>query len=172
MDPSSWRFLRLRPANFPTLRIAQFAALFYYNGDPWTALERASRIEEILEIFKFKASAYWRDHYKFGKGRKRRTEAAIGDQMRKNLLINAVAPFLYFYGRMWERAEWKERAVWVLERLGPEENALLRKWKGLGVEAENAFRTQGLIELKASYCDPRNCLNCTIGDRILKKQAL
>ncbi len=171
MDPSAWRFLRLRPANFPTVRIAQFAAFLHRNGDPWKALEGASKDQQLLKIFDVEASEYWRDHYKFGKGRKRRTKAALGEQMKKNLLVNAVAPFLFFFGELWERDEWRERGVRILEGLGAEENAILRRWKKLGIEPENAFRSQGLIELKGSYCDTRNCLNCSIGDRILKKEA-
>ncbi len=171
MEASAWRFLRLRPADFPTLRIAQLAAFLHRYGDPWAAVPELGSEKDLEGIFEVSASDYWRFHCKFGKERKRKASGRVGKEMKRRLVINALVPFLFFYGEKWGRPERKEQALSILESLPPEEDRVQRQWKSLGIVPDNASRSQGTMELMESYCDPRNCLKCAIGHRIMKKEA-
>ena len=171
MEASAWRFLRMRPADFPTLRIAQLAAFIHENGDPWTALPDLGQEKEVQHIFRVRTSEYWRFHYKFDRERKRKASGRVGQEMARRLVINALAPFLFFYGEERDQPERKEQAFKILEGMKPEEDRVQREWKRLGIIPDNASRSQGTMELMETYCDSRNCLKCAIGDRILKNQA-
>jgi hypothetical protein len=171
MDPSGWRFLRLRPPDHPPVRIAQFAALIHSIGDPWNAFLKVVKGRSDMAIFQVEASSYWKDHHKFEKEREKKSPARVGKGMTRRLLINACIPFLFFYGKKVGDDASRERALELLEGLKPEEDRIQRKWKALGVFPDNASRSQGAIELMEAFCEPRKCLSCKIGDRILKKRA-
>ncbi|MCX6256921.1 MAG: DUF2851 family protein [Bacteroidia bacterium] len=165
----NWKYLRLRPANFPTIRIAQFASLIHCSSVLFSKLVEARSADEIRELFNVKLSGYWEDHYNFNKTsaqKKKRT----GDDMINTLIINTAAPFLFLYGRFHDSGRHKDLAVNLLENLKPEKNSIVMNWQKLGIPAINAAESQALIQLKKEYCDHKKCLKCQIGNNIIAKK--
>jgi len=161
-----WKFCRLRPVNFPTVRISQLAALLSTAGGLFSKTLEADNIRQLKDLFGVSASSYWHDHYVFGK-KSRSVVKNTGTQAIELFLINAVIPLVFIYGRFHDNHEVCERALSFLEEIGPESNSLTRDWKSAGVEVESAFYTQALLQLTDEYCRKRRCLDCRIGCRII-----
>ena len=170
MPAPSWKFLRLRPANFPTLRIAQLSALLYQTEHLFSKVMAATNMPEVENLFRIKLSNYWKTHYTFGKA-SHRTPQGMGKQAIHLIFINTIAPFLFLYGQRKGEEKFQERALELLEAIPPEANAIIRRWKQLGASAESAFQTQALLQLKNEYCDQKRCLECAIGNAVLKREA-
>ncbi len=163
-----WKFLRLRPAAFPTLRIAQMAELYARHQRLFRKIMETPSTDEMIGIFKVEASLYWDTHYLFGrKGRKNKKR--LGTQSIQLLLINAIIPLMYLYAKHMGNEELRQRAIGFLEQLPPEKNAVMRRWSECGVQPVNALETQGLLQLKKKYCDEKRCLECKIGLQLLKQ---
>jgi hypothetical protein len=168
IDPALWKFLRLRPANFPQVRIAQFAALIHSAVDLFGKLIEETRVEHIGKLLECHASRFWDTHYTFEEASTERSKH-LGADAIEILLINTVIPFLFLYGKVHLQSHLEERALNLFEITAPEENAIIRKWNGLGTGAKNAGQTQALLHLKKNYCDKRRCLECSVGLKILKQ---
>lgn len=164
---SMWRFLRLRPANFPTIRLAQFAALLFQTEHLFDKALSAQNIAEVHHLFDVQLSPYWHRHYQFGKPAPAKKKK-IGKKSVELLLINTIIPFLFLYGKLRGPAHLQARALSFLESLPPENNVIIRKWKELGMEPISAYRTQALLQLRQQYCTKKRCLECAIGCAILK----
>jgi hypothetical protein len=164
---SQWKFLRLRPANFPTIRLAQFAKLIHQSSNLFSQILEVQNLREIENLFQVKPSVYWSDHFLLDKASIKQ-EKTIGKEFFHLLIINTVVPFLFYYGKIRDLEAPKKRALALLEELPPESNALLTAWAALGMNPRNAFQTQALIHLKTRYCDQKRCLDCAIGTAILK----
>ncbi|MDA3879888.1 MAG: DUF2851 family protein [Prolixibacteraceae bacterium] len=169
IESHNWKFMRLRPANFPTIRLAQFAALFPQSEALFSKLTELNTPEDIRKLFKIKASEYWETHYRFNQQASKKTKW-IGESSLNNILINTVVPFLYLYGERQNKEILKQRAINLLESLPPEKNKITESWKTLGINAENAYETQALIELKNNYCETKKCLHCQIGAKLINKK--
>lgn len=165
---ASWRFLRLRPNNFPTVRIAQLATLLYRSGQLFGKALAASGTKELENMFEVSLSNYWRDHYRFGVTC-RRSKRRLGDTTVQSILINAVGPAYYAYGKLRADPRFKERALDLLNELPPENNAIVRRWRKLGWSPISAAESQALLELKENYCKVSRCTACAIGCAILKR---
>jgi hypothetical protein len=164
---SQWKFLRLRPMNFPTLRIAQFASLVGNRSSLFVGLTEANSFKELEAYFKTDVSPYWQTHYRFG--RKAKDGAgSLGDASIQLLIINTVLPLLVAYGRAKDDWAMVEKAVDFLQQVPSEKNKIITIWKNLGYTSKNAADSQGLIELYNNYCQRRACLNCSVGAAILK----
>lgn len=166
MREATWKFSRMRPANFPTIRIAQLATLFYQSTHLFSKILVAQSVEEIENMFTLKLSNYWQDHYVFDKVSPHR-QKALGRDTIHLLIINTIAPLLFLYGKEKDEAQFKDRALRFLEDLKPEKNAAIEEWKKLGFQPESAYHTQALLHLKRHYCDEKKCLQCAIGHTIL-----
>lgn len=164
---SQWKFLRLRPANFPTVRLAQFAALIHQSVHLFSKILEARNLRELENLFQVQPSPYWKNHFQFHKPSIHR-EKPLGRDFIHLLVINTIVPFLFHYGKSKELEEPQKRALALLEELPPESNVILEGWTALRVNARNAFQTQALIHLKTRYCDQKRCLECAIGTSILK----
>ncbi len=164
-----WKFSRLRPANFPTLRIAQLATLFFQSDHLFSKVLAAQKVEELKNMFELKLSNYWQSHYVFDKISKTRKKS-LGQDAIFLLIINTIAPMLFLYGERKADEKYKNRALSFLEFIKPEKNAVIEQWKNLGLNPESAYQTQALIHLKKNYCDQKKCLQCAIGHAILSKQ--
>lgn len=164
-----WKFLRLRPANFPTIRISQFAYLIKNNDGLLSRVLEAKEIRDIEDIFKLKTSEYWETHYTIDKEVKRTTKT-FGNSSLQNIIINTIVPFLFIYGVKKDIFAYKEKALKLLEQLPAEKNRIIEMWEGCGIKAENAFDSQALIELKNEYCVKLRCLDCRIGNFLLKAE--
>ena len=167
VDRFLWKFLRLRPINFPTLRIAQFAALIHRNEHLFSQIVEATSVDSFEKIFDLQASAYWDTHYVFGKESPKRNKT-FGKSSVQTILINTVAPFLFVYGKARGKDDFCARAVGLLESLPPEKNSILACWEELGARNSDAFTSQALLQLDNAYCRPRRCLSCAIGNRIVR----
>jgi len=167
LKPSQWRFLRLRPANFPTVRIAQFASLLYSSKNIFSQLISANSFSSIQKLLSVDQSAYWNIHYRFGKKAKD-SVPNIGESSIQNIIINTVAPLLVAYGKYKDDQLFIDRAIELLQQLPAEQNKITRTWSELGLKVKTSFDSQALIELYNNFCQKRQCLNCSVGISLLK----
>lgn len=170
-EPSSFKLMRMRPGNFPTLRLAQLAALIYKSHHLFALIIELKDVKDIIELFKVEASNYWQTHYVFGKEAKKHS-AELSRSARELLLINAVVPVLFVYGKTIGNENICNKAVSILQHLNPESNAITKHWEHLGLSAKSAFDSQALLELKTQFCDRKLCLQCKIGNKLLQAKVL
>lgn len=161
-----WKFLRLRPSNFPTIRIAQFASLIYKSSSLFSKIIESDDLIEIKKYFSVSTSEYWHTHYVFNKTTKKKIKKT-GDVFTNSLIINTIVPFLFVYSKSKDNDDYKIRALKFLEKLPAEKNSIINNWKSLGMPVPNAFYSQALIQLKNEYCNKKKCLYCQIGNRII-----
>jgi hypothetical protein len=167
MNKAQWRFLRMRPANFPTIRLAQLASLLHQRKNIFSKFIEAQTALELKQMLTVKQSEYWRFHYMFSKSVDEEIPG-IGDSSIANIIINTVVPLLVAYGKSKDDQEKVDRAVRMLHDIESEDNNILKKWSALGVESKNAFDSQALIELHNNYCLRRKCLDCAIGSSLIR----
>ncbi len=163
-----WKFMRLRPGNFPTVRISQFAALIHRSHGLFSKIIEIEDLDILKKLFKVEASEYWNVHYSFNKKSKRNSIKELGETSVNMLIINVVIPFLFVYGEKQNKEYLKNRALEFLEKLPPEQNSIVEKWEKLGVNARSAFESQALLQLKNKFCERKKCLNCQIGVKLVK----
>jgi len=161
-----WKFSRLRPANFPTVRISQLAAMLSVTGGLFSKVLDAMDIKHLNRVFEVTASEYWNSHYVFGK-KTRQVIKSTGSQATDIFLINAVIPAIFVYGQNRYRDDLCIRALTFLEDIAAEKNSITEEWKCSGIEAGSAFYSQALIELRNEYCKKRRCLDCRIGYKLI-----
>ena len=161
-----WKFSRLRPANFPSVRISQLAAMLSDSNGLFSKVIEASDIRQLKGLFEVSASDYWDDHFIFGK-KSRKMPKHTGSQATDILLINAVIPAIFVYGMSRDRQDICEKAFTFLENTRAEENIIITEWESAGIEAESAFYSQALIQLRNEYCKKRKCLDCRIGSKLI-----
>ena len=168
MDYKRWKFLRLRPQNFPHIRLSQLANLYYERKTGLSQLVECKDLFSLQSLLSTKVTPYWETHYTFG---------SISDLNEKNLspfsmnllMINTCIPMLFAYGRHSAKETLCNRAFDFLEQLKAENNYIIRLWKECGLTVKNAGDSQALIQLKKEYCDKKECLRCRIGYEYLKK---
>jgi len=166
LNPVQWKFLRLRPANFPTLRIAQFARLLQSQSGLFSQIIEGTK-EEWRMLLDANPSEYWQTHYHFAKP-SRRQEHALGEESKLVLMINAVIPILVAYSKQTDNEALMEKAINWLQALPAEKNRIISCWNSLGLKVESAFDSQALIEQYNHYCSQRQCLNCAVGTSLIK----
>ncbi len=166
MRAVQWKYMRMRPGGFPTIRIAQLAKLIHTipNIDQILFDESQKNISERLIIQLDRG--YWHSHYRFGPEPKKRIKT-IGQDKRESIIINAIAPVLYAYGRWKNQETSKDRAINLLESLRPENNSIIKQWRKRNVSIENAADSQAALQLKKHYCAKMKCLDCSIGHKVL-----
>ncbi|MBK9570396.1 MAG: DUF2851 family protein [Chitinophagaceae bacterium] len=160
-------FLRMRPGNFPTSRLAQLAMLVHQSTHLFSKIKEANSIKDIKEWFDVTANDYWHYHYRFDETasfKKKTLGAAIID----NIIINTVAPFLFAYGNYHNEHTYKEKALKWLEKISAENNHITKGFQKLGAKNINAIDSQSLLELKNEYCNTKRCLECGVGYVLLK----
>jgi len=163
-----WKFMRLRPGNFPTVRISQFASLIHRSHGLFSRIIEIESLEELRQLFEVQASEYWNAHYSFNKNSPRNSIKELGENSINTLIINVVIPFLFVFGEKQNKDVLKNRSLEFLEQLPSEENSIIEKWQKLGVESRSAFESQALLQLKNKYCERKKCLNCQIGVKLVK----
>lgn len=162
-----WKFMRLRPSNFPTIRIAEFCALIYGSQGLFSRIIGCENLPDLHDLLNSEVSEYWKEHYVFGKNAKRQKKN-LGADAKNLLIINSIVPFTFVYGDNKNNEVLKEKAVRFLEALTAEKNNIIKEWDKLGVSARHAADSQALLQLKQNYCIPGKCLDCQIGNLILK----
>jgi len=161
-------FLRMRPSNFPTVRLAQLAMLISQSTHLFAHVRYASTLKEIMELFDITANDYWHYRYRFDEPSIFH-EKKLGKQMISNLIINTVIPAVFAYGHIQNEQAYKNKALQWLEELPQEQNSIIKKWETLQVPNETALDSQALTELTKNYCLNKNCLHCAVGAAILKR---
>ena len=161
-----WKFSRLRPANFPTVRISQLAAMLSVTGGLFSKVLETSGIIQLKDLFEVTASQYWDDHFIFGK-KTRAMGKNTGSQAVFIFLINAVIPVIFEYGKSRGSNKICERALSFLEAIPAEVNSIIEEWRAAGIEAESAYYSQALIQLRNEYCKKRRCLECRLGSKLV-----
>jgi hypothetical protein len=168
-QPVPAHFLRMRPGNFPTIRLAQLASLLKGTSFWFSRCREAGSLEELKALMEVTAGSYWDDHYIPDKPSARQVKR-LGEGLKESLFINVFVPLLYAYGILRNEPEQREKARIWLRALPAEKNALIEGWERLGVKCHHAADSQALLELKKHYCDQKNCLQCAIGKEILGGQ--
>ena len=169
IDHKLWKFLRMRPQNFPHIRISQLANLYHSRRAGLSQLVACETMEDMQEVLATNVSPYWETHYVFGS-----ESAKSGKHMSRHslrvLMINTAIPMLFAYGRYRGDDRLCDRAFTLLEQLGAEDNHIVRMWQECGLVVQNAGDSQALIQLKKQYCDRKDCLHCRIGYEYMRKK--
>lgn len=167
MPAERWRFLRLRPSNFVTIRLAQMAQLIHKNGCLFSKIKAAKDTAEVKTLFDVEASEYWKTHYRFEVPAESKPKH-LGNTTADVLIINAVTPLLFCYGKLHKDESVCDTAIRFLEDTEAEDNTVIRHYAQCGVKAENAMQTQALLHLYNMYCKRKRCLECRIGAVLLR----
>jgi hypothetical protein len=189
MPVERWKFMRMRPSNFPTIRLAQMAQLIHKNGCLFSKIKAAKNTAEVKALFNVGTSEYWETHWRFNQRLpqcdspttqkpgavglpwygSRKTTKHLGDTTADVLIINAVAPLLFCYGKLHKDESYCETALQFLEDIEAEDNAIIRHYAQCGITADNAMQSQALLHLYNMYCKRKRCLECRIGAVLLKQ---
>lgn len=167
MGTHEWKFMRLRPAGFPTVRLAQWAVLLQREAGLFASLTAIEDAPTLRQMFRVSQSEYWKKHYQFGK--KATSDVPdLGKDAADLLIINAAVPLLVAYARQRDQPASLDRAVRWLEQISAEKNHITRAWSGLGMRVSTAFDSQALIEWHTHYCAQKRCLECTVGAALVR----
>jgi len=160
-------FLRMRPGNFPSIRLAQLSMLLHQSSHLFAEIKESRELKDVKKLLDVTANDYWHYHYLFDEISAYKPKH-IGTQMIDNLIINAVCPALYAYGHLMNEPFYKNKALHWLEQTGPEKNAITKGFIQIGIPIQNACDSQAILELKTNYCDVKHCLDCAVGNALLK----
>jgi hypothetical protein len=162
-------FLRMRPGNFPTIRLAQLAMLVHDSAHLFSKIKDANSIKDVKQWFDVTANDYWHYHYRFDETSAFKKKK-LGETMIDNIIINTVVPVLFGYGNYHSEQKYKDKALQWLEETAAESNSITKGFQKIGIENKNGYDSQGLIELKTQYCDKKMCLDCGVGNYLLKNE--
>lgn len=168
IDKNLWVFAKMRPANFPHIKIAQLAQILYKRQNLLSAILEATNLQEIRELFDVSTSPYWESHYSFNSASAKRKKH-MGNTSIDLIIINLVVPLLFAYAQKRGLPDLAEKATDILEQIKPERNSIITQWQSMGIECKNAYDTQAFLELKKRFCNENNCLRCSIAHQILQK---
>lgn len=159
-------FFKHRPDNFPTIRLAQLAALYHKEHNLFSKIVNVSSISEIYTLFQIEVSDYWETHYNFDKksvAKKKKMSHAFIDL----IVMNTILPIRFAFEQSLHK-EYSQEILELITALPPEKNIIIDKFASIGILAENAFQSQSLLQLKKEYCDAKKCLQCAVGAFLLK----
>jgi hypothetical protein len=160
-------FLRMRPGNFPTIRLVQLAKLVHESAHLFSKIKDADSLKDVKQWLDVTANDYWHYHYRFDELSSFK-EKKLGIFMVDNIIINTVVPALFAYGSYYGEQKYKDKALQWLGESASENNSITRGFHSIGIENKNAYDSQALIELKNEYCDKKRCLDCSAGNSILR----
>ncbi len=169
IDFKLWRFLRLRPQNFPHIRISQLANLYYQQKAGLSQLMECETLDELKNVLKSQVTPYWETHYTFG-STSPKNEKHLSYGSINLLMINTAIPMLFAYGRHTTKEVLCDKAFDFLEQLKAENNHIIRMWQQVGLPVKTAGDSQALIQLKKEYCDKKECLRCRFGYEYLRRK--
>jgi len=167
-----WKLFGLRPYSRPSLRLSQFCDLVTRYPGIMGLLLSSLNIDQLKDELRSTAHYYWNDHLQLDGKKTRSFKKVTGELLLNNLILNVAAPLVFAYGQYTGNDELKERALDWWEQLPPEKNNIIRKWKDRNIQAGNTMETQGLIQLKTVYCSQSNCLNCSLGHKIMESREM
>lgn len=172
LEGSRWRLLRLRPSNFPYIRLAQMAALLYEHPHLFADMIEKPDVKTLLTMLhSVQPSTYWQQHY-VPDGKEYGSSRQLGRASAQSILINTVVPLIFSYAVHHQDEVLQDKAVQMLESLPPENNYIVRKWRSYGMKMENAADTQAFIQLFRNYCEAKKCMQCSIGYKVLTMHSI
>ncbi len=161
-----WKYMRMRPSSFPSLRIAQLAALIHLRHPFHQLIKQLPDIDVLHKMFRVRAGDYWINHYQFGKQSNSRMKY-LGPDFIQTLIINCIVPYTFYHGKETNRQKYCDYAIYLLEKLAPEKNLIIKKWSANGIKCANAFESQALLYLYNHLCKHKRCLDCQFGNNML-----
>lgn len=161
-------FLRMRPSNFPTVRLAQLAMLVHNSVHLFAQTREINQLKDIRALLNVTANDYWHYHYRFDELTDFK-EKKLGKQMSDSIIINTIIPILFTYGHFRKEDVYKDKAIGWLQEMSPENNHITQGFLQLGIDNNNAFDSQALIQLKNEYCNQKRCIECAVGNNLLKE---
>ncbi len=160
------KYFRLRPPNFPTIRLSQLASLYHQKQSLFSEMVKAKTLNDYYNLFDVSASEYWNTHYNFGVSSLKRKKQ-LTKKFIDLLLINTVIPLLFSYGKEIGKDN-SEVLLKLASTITSEENSIIKKFNDLRISSKNSLQSQALLQLKNEYCTKKKCLQCAIGNAILK----
>ena len=158
-------FFKLRPSNFPTIRLSQFAQLYVSHGDLFSRIINARDLSKIYALFNISTNPYWKDHYTFGKV-SRKTTKRLTKPFIDLLVINTILPLKFCYDKYKGKQE-NNGILDIIGNIAKEDNGVVEKFESLGVKIGSAKDSQAILQLHSMYCKQNNCLKCAIGNNLL-----
>jgi len=163
-----WKFMRMRPQNFPTIRLAQFAALIARSNHLFSKVLDIKDVTQLRELFtRMEVNPYWDMHYRFD-AESKPSSKSLGQSSIDILLLNTFVLFLFCYGKHNQQEYFINRSLKLLEKIPAEQNNIVTNFDSVGIKVNTAFDSQALLELKNSYCSYKKCLQCGVGNKILR----
>jgi hypothetical protein len=165
-----WNWLRLRPQNFPPLRLAQFAQMLYETGNTLSDKVLRSGMTSLQSWLSLAPDEYWQTHYMFGKSSPKHA-SGVGETVMNSLIINVIVPVRFAYARFTGDEDMQEDALALLERVPYEDNKTTRLFAGSMFPCRSAYDSQAQIELMEYFCTQKRCLKCSVGEKIIRERA-
>ncbi|MBA6156373.1 DUF2851 family protein [Tenacibaculum sp. S7007] len=164
---NGFQFFRMRPNNFPTIRLAQLVALLHKHQNLFSKLMELEKLEDFYKLLSVEVNDFWKTHYTFETASKK-SNKKLTKSFIDLLIINTIIPlkFVYYKSR---GEEDQEKILKLIQQFKPEKNSIISKFLDLKIKAKNAFESQALLELKSNYCAKKRCLQCAIGNSLLRK---
>lgn len=160
------QFFKHRPDNFPTIRLAQLAQLYFSRKNLFSEILETKSVSDFYKIFNVQVSEYWKTHYQFDKESPKKRKA-LTNSFIDLLLINTIIPLKFIYANS-QGKDISEDLIDLLNEIQAEKNVIIEKFNSFGIESKTAFETQSLLQLKNEYCNQKRCMNCAIGLELLK----
>jgi hypothetical protein len=159
-------FLRMRPSNFPTVRLAQLAMLIHNSTHLFGQIRDSNALKDVKALLNVTANDYWHYHYTLDESSAFK-EKNLGTQMINNILINTIVPVLFAYGQYHKEQQYKDKALQWMEEIAAEKNEITKGFTALTITNNNALDSQALIQLKNNYCNQKRCLECAVGNKLI-----
>ncbi len=169
IESTAFRFMRLRPENFPQIRLAQLAMLYFKGGMNLANLLSCADMQALYHLFDTSVSDYWKRHFTFKAEESAEADKRLSKASIDLIAVNSVVPLLFAYGRYKGDEALCDRAFNLMEEIKAENNKYIRDWKNAGVTCTSAADSQALMQLSTKYCEPRNCLRCRFGFEYIRK---
>ena len=161
------QFFRLRPPNFPTIRLSQLASLYHEHQNIFSKIIKVIHIDAFYELFSMGTSSFWETHYTFQKSSKA-SKKVLTKSFVDLLLINTIIPIIFSYFKQ-QGKEIDDVIIKLIQQITSEKNSVVEKFNSLKNVSTSALQSQGLLQLKNNYCDKNKCLQCAIGNSLLNK---
>lgn len=169
IDHTLWKFLRLRPNNFPTIRISQLAHLLNKQELKFQEIVKINKLKDLYDILEVSCSDYWCDHYLFDVESNSNSKK-LGRQAAQLIIINTIIPMMFAWGKVMNKEESTQKAVNFLREIPAEKNSIVKRFSRIGFETRSAFDSQALLQMKSILCDQKKCIRCQIGNFLIKRQ--
>jgi hypothetical protein len=165
------KFLRMRPMNFPTVRLAQLAMLLHMEDRWFSRIRNMKEPQEAEKMLSVTANDFWHYHYRLEKesGFQPKT---LGRSMIHSIIINTIVPMLYAYGKIMNEASDVAKALDWLSALPAEKNMATRYFESEYWQPSDALSSQAMLQMEKNYCQQKRCLECDIGIRLLSGEPI